>query len=82
MGLTYMCFWPLFPDHPWARYCCASVPFASGILVVLVGIGAIWEPGLQGAASVRGATSAPGRTPFQCSSPVASRVMAHAVSEL
>ncbi len=52
MGLAFMYFWPLFPEHPWAKYCCASVPLASGVLVILVGCGVIREPGLQGAATV------------------------------
>mmetsp|Transcript_2527 Transcript_2527/g.7596 ORF Transcript_2527/g.7596 Transcript_2527/m.7596 type:complete len:141 (+) Transcript_2527:546-968(+) len=54
MGMTYMCFWPTFPEQPWARYCCASVPLASGIVVILVGSGFVREPALHGATSVSG----------------------------
>lgn len=53
MGMVYMAFWPLFPDHPWAPAACAAVPLLSTLAISAVGAGIVSEPALVAAASVR-----------------------------
>lgn len=57
MGMIYLLFWPTFPDVPLARFFCASAPFCSALLVLLVGSGIMKQPALLSATTRTGKRS-------------------------